>query len=84
MAAVGAVLLLREGAAKDDRCAKEREVALRDVDSLNQFRVVAGEVVAGAAEIVGGDILHHAGLLLPAVKVGGGSDGTFAPAATCA
>ena len=40
--------------------------------------MVAGEIEAGAAEVVGGDVLEDAGLLLPVVELGGGSDGTVA------
>ena len=77
-AAVGRVFLRGEGAAQHDGRAKEAEVGFADVDAVDLLGMVAGEVEAGAAEVVGGDVLKDAGLLPPVVELGGRSGGSFA------
>ena len=73
-AAVGRVFLRGEGAAQHDRRAEEAEVALGDVDAVDLLGTVAGEVEAGAGEVVGGYFLEDAGLLLPDVELGDGGE----------
>ena len=49
------------------------------MDAVDLFRMVAGEIEAGAAEVVGGDVLKDAGgLLPPVIELGGRSGGAFA------
>ena len=72
MAAVGKVFLLGEGAAELNGSTEEFEVVVGDVDAVDLFGDGAGEVEAGSAEVVGGDILKDAGLLLPVVEFGDG------------
>ena len=69
MAAVGGIFLGREGAAQHDGRAEEAEVGFRDVDAVNLLGDGAGEVEAGTAEVVGGDILNDAGLGSPGIEV---------------
>jgi hypothetical protein len=45
------------------------------VDAVDLFGDGAGEVEAGSAEVVGGDVLEDAGLCTPVVEFGGGSAG---------
>ena len=69
VAAVGRIFLGGEGAAEDDGRAEEAEVGFGDVDAVDLLGNGAGEVEAGTAEIVGGDILKDAGLGFPGVEV---------------
>ena len=62
VAAVGRVLERREGAAEHGLGAEEPEVAFGNVDAVELLGAVAGEVEAGAGEVVGGNVLEHAGL----------------------
>ena len=57
VAAVGGVFLGREGAAEDDGRAEEAKYRSVDVDAVDLLRVIAGDIEAGAAEVVGGDVL---------------------------
>ena len=50
--------------------AEEAEVALGDVDAVELLRMVAGEVEAGAGQVVGGHLLEDAGLPLVGVELG--------------
>ena len=75
VAAVGGILLRREGAAEDDGRAEEAEVGFRDVDAVDLLRDGAGEVEAGTAEVVGGDVLEDFGLFAPEIELGRGSAG---------
>ena len=67
-----------EGAAQDDGRAEESEVGFADVDAVDLLGVVAGEVEAGTAEVVGRDVLKDAGLRLPVVEVGRRGGGAVA------
>jgi len=67
---VGGVFLRREGSSQHHRCAEEAEVTLRNVDAMDLLRLVAGDVEAGAGEVVSGNFLEYAGLLLIDVKLG--------------
>ena len=69
VAAVGGVFLRCEGAAEHDGRAEEAEVGFGDVDAVDLLGNGAGEVEAGTAEVVGGDILKDAGLGSPGVEV---------------
>ena len=69
--AVGGIFLGREGAAEHDGRAKEAEVRLGGVDTVDLLGNGAGEIEAGTAEVVGGDVLKDAGLGTPVVEFGG-------------
>ena len=68
LAAVGRVLQRRKGAAQHGLGAEETEVALGNVNAVELFGPVAGEVEAGAGEVVGGNVLEYAGLPLVEMK----------------
>ena len=71
VAAVGAVFGLGEGAAGGEGRAEHGEVVGGDVGAFDLLGVVAaGDVDAGAAEVVGCDLLEDAGLLMPDVEFG--------------
>ncbi len=58
-----------EGAAEHDGRAEEPEVGFGDVDAVDLLGNGAGEVEAGTAEVVRGDILKDAGLGSPGIEV---------------
>jgi hypothetical protein len=68
LAAVGRILLRREGTAEHDRSAEEAEVSFRHVDAVDLLRPVAGDVEAGTGEVVRGNLLEDIRLLLPVVE----------------
>jgi hypothetical protein len=78
IAAVRHVLLRREGAAQKHARAKETEVRLAHMDAVDLLRNRAGKVQALAAKVIRRHILHHAGLRLPDVELGGRSSRKFA------
>ena len=70
-AAVRAILGGSEGAAGDDRRAKQSEVIPCDMDGLHLLRMIAsGQVDAGGAKVIRGDLLKEAGLLAPQRELG--------------
>ena len=71
-AAVGEIFFLGEGATELDACTEELEVVAGDVNTVDLFGHGAGEIEAGAAEVITGDVLKDAGLLLPDVEFGDG------------
>ena len=74
----GGVFLGREGAAEDDGRAEEAEIRFGDVNAVDLFRDLAGEIKVGTTEVVGGDVLENAGLSAPVVEFGGGRAGPVA------
>ena len=78
VAAVGRVFLRREGAAENHGRAEEAEVRFGNVNAMHLLGHFAGEIEARTAEVVGGDILQHAGLLAPVVELGGRSNAKVA------
>ena len=83
VAAVGGVFLRREGAAEHDGRAEEAEVGFGDVDAVDLLGDGAGEVEAGTAEVVRGDVLKDAGLRSPGIEVGRGGRGAVAVGRRC-
>ncbi len=69
VAAVRGVFLRCEGAAEHDGCAKEAEVGFGGVDTVDLLGYEAGEIEAGTAEVVRGDVLKDAGLGSPGIEV---------------
>jgi hypothetical protein len=68
--AVGAVFIGGEGAAERERRAEQAEVIGRDANTVDLFGVcAAGQVEAGAAVFVGGDVLEGGGLAAKHVEL---------------
>ena len=77
--AVGAVLVGGEAAAEFQACAEEAEVSGRHVDRLDLLGpIAAGEIDAGPAEIVRGDVFEYLRLLRQEVDGGYGVVGVGA------
>ena len=69
---VGPIFAGSEGAADRDGRAEQAEIIGRDANSVDLFRIcAAGEVEAGPAILVGGDIPEGGGLAAQHVELGG-------------
>ena len=83
LAAVGRVLLRREGPSQRHGRTIHAEVALRNVNPVDLLRTAAGKVKAGARVVVGHDLFKYVRLPLEEVKLRNVSEGCW-QGRTCA
>ena len=78
LSTVGRILLRRECAPQHHGRAKDAEVALCDMNAMDQLRPIAGDVETGPGKVICGNIFEDAGLLLIDLELRYGCDRSVA------
>ena len=73
-AAVLGVFLRSEGAAQHHGCAKDAEIALGDVNAVDQLGALAGDVEPRPCKVVGRNVFEDSGLALVDLELRNGGD----------